>query len=90
MAFQPGDLVVCVSTLPNPAVQPNPKMLERLKEGRYYRVTAYLPQPKIDGVQLGGVDHKPGDGWQAWRFRKVEPADEEFTKSLRARKLEPA
>lgn len=72
MSFQPGDLVVCVSTRPNPAAQPNPWMLEKLAEGAYYRVAAYFPHPAMPGLQLVGVDHKPGNGWQAWRFRKVD------------------
>jgi len=90
MAFQPGDLVVCVSTRPHPTCQPNPWTLEKLAEGAYYRVGAYFPNRGKPGLQLIGVDHRPGNGWCAWRFHKVEPADEQFTKQLRVRKLEPA
>ncbi len=99
MAFQPGDLVVCVSTRPNPVAQPNPWTLEKLAEGAYYRVAAYCPvslgrvywgAKPMAGLQLVGVDHSPGHGWRAWRFRKVVAADQQFTDSLRARELEPA
>ncbi len=99
MAFQPGDLVVCVSTQPNPACQPNPPSLLRLKKGALYRVAGYFPVSSarrywgakpMAGLQLVGVDHSLGHGWQAWRFRKVVAADQRFTESLRARKLEPA
>ena len=89
MSFQPGDLVVCVSTQPNPAAQPNPWTLEKLAEGAYYRVTAYFPHPAMPGLQLVGVDHKPGNGWQAWRFRKVVAADQAFSDTLRMKCLEP-
>ena len=89
MAFQPGDLVACVSTQPDPSCQPNPWTLERLAEGAYYRVAAYFPNGGKPGLQLIGVNHRPGNGWYAWRFRKVVPADCEFIKSLRERELEP-
>lgn len=99
MAFQPGDLVVCVSTEINPECQQYPSSLARLKRGGLYRVARYFPVSPgriywrgnpMAGLQLVGVDHRPSHGWQAWRFRKVEPADQWFTKSLRVRELEPA
>ncbi len=100
MSFQPGDVVVCINAQINPDCQPNPPTLHRLKKGALYRVARYLPVSSarvpywggkpMAGVQLVGVDHSPGHGWQAWRFRKVEPADQKFIESLQARKLEPA
>ncbi len=99
MAFEPGDVVVCISTEVNPGCQPNPPTLLRLKKGAFYRVARYDPvSPSrpywggkpMAGVQLVGVDHSPGHGWQAWRFRKVVSADREFIERLRVRKLEPA
>jgi len=89
MAFQPGDLVVCVSTQPDPSCQPNPWTLERLAEGTYYRVAAYFPNGGKPGLQLVGVDHRPGNGWYAWRFRKVVAADQAFSNLLRIEHLEP-
>lgn len=83
MSFQAGDLVLCVSTRPNPRRQPNPWTLKRLKKGRYYRVAQYLPHPRMSGLRIVGLDHKPGDGWQAWRFRKVVSAEPGFIASLR-------
>ena len=99
MCLQSGDVVVCINNEINPAGQPNPPTLLRLKKGALYRVATYFPVSgarsywggkPIAGVRLVGVDHSPGHGWQAWRFRKVVAADEQFTKQLRARKLEPA
>ena len=87
MSFQAGDLVVCVSTRANPICQPNPWTLERLAEGAYYRVAGYFPNGGSPGLQLVGVDHKPGGGWHAWRFRKVISADPAFIASIR--QLEP-
>lgn len=99
MSFQAGDVVVCINTEVNPDCQPDPPMLERLKKGALYRVARYFPVSPgraywavkpMAGLQLIGVDHSPGHGWQAWRFRRVLPADREFTESIRIRELEPA
>ncbi len=90
LSFKPGDVVVCINARPNPAYQPDPNMLRHLREGALYRVAAYMPPPGRAGVQLVGVDHRPGDGWQAHRFRKVEPADPEFIALIRIRELEDA
>jgi len=89
MAFQPGDLVVCVSNQPHPTCQPNPWTLERLAEGAYYRVAAYFPNHGTPALQLTGVDHRPGNGWFGWRFRKVVAADQAFSDTLRIKCLEP-
>lgn len=99
MSFQPGDVVVCINAQINPDCQPNPPMLERLKKGALYRVSAYFPVSfgraywggkPMAGLQLVGVDHSPGHGWQAWRFRRVLPANRDFIESIRSRELEPA
>jgi hypothetical protein len=89
-AFKAGDIVVCINTRPNPVHQPDPAMLRRLREGAYYRVAAYLPPPGQAGLQLVGVDHAPGDGWQAERFRKIEPADPHFIALITKRELQDA
>lgn len=98
-SFQAGDVVVCISTEINSDCQPNPRTLERLKKGSLYRVAKYLPlaagraywgDKPMAGLQLVEVDHSPGHGWQAWRFRKVLSADHEFIRSMSVRELEPA
>ncbi len=88
MYLKSGDLVVCISNQPNASYQPNPWTLERLKEGTYYRVSSYFEASAMCGVTLVGIDHAPGHGWQAWRFRKVVRAEAEFSRSLRI--TEPA
>ena len=94
MYLKAGDLVVCINADVNPNCQPNPPTLDRLKKGMFYRVATYIPvSPSraywggkpINGVQLVGIDHSPGHGWQAWRFRKVVSADGSFSASLRER-----
>ena len=88
--FKTGDIVVCINACPNPDYQPSPTMLMRIKKGAIYRVAAYLPPPGRAGLQLVGVDHAPGHGWQAVRFRKIEPADPEFIALIRERELQDA
>lgn len=99
MPFETGDVVVCINAEINPDCQPNPPMVERLKKGALYRVARYFPVcigrtywggKPMAGLQLVGVDHSPGHGWQAWRFRKLAPADHKFIERLQVRKLEPA
>jgi len=90
ISFKAGDVVVCVDAQPNPEYQPKPSMLLRIKEGAVYRVAAFLPPPGRPGVQLVGVDHAPGHGWQAERFRKIEPADPQFTALILERELQDA
>ena len=92
MYLKAGDLVVCINAHPNPNCQPNPSRLERLKKGGLYRVARYLPVEvgrkywggkPMTGLQLVGVDHSPGNGWQAWRFRKIVAAEPSFREALR-------
>lgn len=94
MSFQAGDVVVCINAEINPDCQPDSRKLLRLKKGALYRVARYFPvsfgraywgAKPLAGLQLVGVDHSPGHGWQAWRFRKVVPADPAFIESLRVR-----
>lgn len=89
MSFAQSDLVVCVSTHPIPDRQPNPWTLKRLREGAYYRVAAYFPNRGTPGLALAGIDHSPGRGWHAWRFRKITGADPAFCKVLQALCREP-
>ena len=92
MYLKPGDLVVCIDARPNANCQPNPLTLERLQKGRFYRVARFHPVSSarvywrakpVAGVELVGVDHSPGHGWQAWRFRKVVPAEASFSATIR-------
>ena len=88
MYLKAGDLVVCVSTKANPSYQPEPWTLERLNEGAYYRVASYMSgittSGRMYGVTLVGVDHAPGNGWQAWRFQKVVSAEPSFQVAVRS------
>ena len=92
MYLKAGDLVVCINARPNANGQPNPLALEKLQKGKFYRVARYHPVPAarvywrakpMAGVELVGVDHSPGHGWQAWRFRKVVPAEASFIATIR-------
>ena len=92
MYLKAGDLVVCIDAQPHASCQPNPLSLEKLQKGKLYRVAKYHPvssarvywQAKpVAGVELIGVDHSPGHGWQAWRFRKVIPAEASFSATIR-------
>ena len=92
MYLEAGDLVVCINADVNRNCQPNPRTLDRLKKGMFYRVATYIPVSPgraywganpMAGLQLAGVDHSPGHGWQAWRFRKVVSAEESFNVSIR-------
>ena len=92
MYLKAGDLVVCINARPNANCQPNPLTLERLQKGKIYRVGKYHPvsagrvywgTKPMAGVELVGVDHSPGHGWQAWRFRKVVAAETSFTATIR-------
>jgi hypothetical protein len=88
--FTAGDIVVCVNAQPNPAYQPDASKLRCLKEGSVYKVAAFLPPPGRPGLQLVGVDHSPGHGWQAERFRKIQPATAEFILLVKTNAHEPA
>ena len=92
MYLKAGDLVVCINARPNANGQPNPLALERLQKGKFYRVAKYHPVSSarvywrakpVAGVELVGVDHSPGHGWQAWRFRKVVAAEASFSAAIR-------
>jgi hypothetical protein len=69
---------------------PNPAMLLCISEGAYHRVAAYFPPPVRAGLQLVGVDQTRADGWQAKRFRKIEPSDPAFIALIFQRELQDA
>lgn len=86
-----GDVVRCIDD------KPLSEKIIRIgepwvKAGRVYRVasTSTCAVSGNHGVVLREVNHwPPGAGWHAWRFRKIEPADEAFRSELREI-LEPA
>ena len=88
MVFHPGEVVICVSAQPDQLCQPN-QTLKELAEGAYYRVASYFPNGGDARRSTGGVDHRPGHGWYAWRFRKVLAADQEFSDVLRSKCPQP-
>lgn len=91
--IQPGDVVVCVagkfSSCPNRS-----RHLQNLTPtrrahvsgflivGRHYTVTGIAVKHGEVGLYLAGSPH----GFCAGRFRKIRPADEQFTQSIRATK----
>lgn len=86
--FQVGDIVVCIDDKPAPDHQP-PKGCQWIKAGRVYRVKAILQVVGLHGPRFGIelVDVPgplPHSGWHAWRFRKIERADDNFIATLRA------
>lgn len=95
MYLKAGDLVVCISNKPNRSYQPNPWTLKRLQERAYYRVAGCSSGitetgQRMFGVTLVGVDHAPGHGWQAWRFRKIVSAEPSFQTAIRHSQTEAA
>jgi hypothetical protein len=56
---------------------------DSVKDGRVYQFISELD--RMYGVTLVGVDHAPGHGGQAWRFRKVVSAEPSFIKAFRQR-----
>jgi hypothetical protein len=74
-----GDLVVCISDeLPFAACARQRAAAGRIERGKIYRVAKVFPTSRGRGLHLVGVEHRPTDGWQAARFRKLQAADGEF------------
>ena len=88
--FAPGDVVVCVDASPPRNIVLTP--LTSLQERATYRVTALSPSGRSVLIN-GEMPHiavgysKPG-GWDPYRFRKIDAADEEFAARIRACKPE--
>jgi hypothetical protein len=81
----PGDLVVCVDAKPD-RIDP---LAHLLTEGRVYRV--HRAGSRVpDGVPSVAFralpSNVPGMGWafNVIRFRKIDAADEQFTRTVRA------
>lgn len=86
-----GDVVVCVD-----ATTALPTMgwdachaLKRLRVGRHYRVVAVAEswnpvEPALILAGLSNSDINPlwRDTWRAWRFRKLDAAEDCFTKAM--------
>lgn len=85
--FKAGDLVVCIDDKPVPGkiVRPGEPWL---CAGRAYRIASVSSCSVTGkhGVMLLGLGiTAPAVGWHAWRFRKIELADEAFCEELKAR-----
>jgi hypothetical protein len=92
--IQAGDRVVCVdvSDADGPSALRR-KALSRLTLGRAYRVTQVGSAHLIEGPAIGlaGVRNSDllpewRDLWRAHRFRKIRPAEDEFTSLIRKMK----
>ncbi|WP_394730735.1 hypothetical protein [Altererythrobacter sp. GH1-8] len=83
--FTVGDLVECIDDTPLPDRTPRPGE-DWVCLGKIYRIRATLQTEREGyGVGLEGVsDNPPRIGWHAWRFRKLEPADDEFCEIIRS------
>jgi len=86
--FSTGDLVVCVNDTPLNGYTP-PRVYAWPKVGRAYRiddaVSSTCGSGKIEyGVVIWEIPHQPpSQGWYAWRFRRIERADDCFVSVLR-------
>ncbi|MEE4317785.1 MAG: hypothetical protein V2I74_12475 [Erythrobacter sp.] len=85
--FSVGDLVECIDDTPLPGKAPRSGE-DWIHQGRIYRVSATISDNAQGfGVRLERVDDRPPRlGWYAWRFRKLEPADDSFRELLRSLK----
>lgn len=80
--IRPGDAVVCVDiTTPNNAGETLAASFLRL--GACYRVAAVFNISGCSGLALIGVTTKGKLGFHAFRFRKIDKADEKFTEIIR-------
>lgn len=85
-----GDCVVCVDDAPRPdwaAYFGDPDYTRDLKVGRYYTVIDVVFEADFTGLILVEAPHPypPEVGWDSDRFRKIDAADEQFTRSIRKR-----
>jgi hypothetical protein len=85
----PGDLVVCVDAVPNKCVGSRGNLA--IRRNSLYRVQRILQDGVGDwGILLvGEVPHtcdccSGSAGWRPERFRKIDAADEQFTRAVRA------
>lgn len=80
--IQPGDVVVCVDDQP---IQCGfgVHLGTSVKRGKTYRVTSITRQMDCRRCEILILDDITG---VAQRFRKIRPADEQFTQSIRATK----
>lgn len=83
--FKPGDVVVCVDA----STRTGPRHVDvcfRLEQGRHYRLS--WVGEFTDGDVAVELVEDPDDDWDlAWegnRFRKIDAADEQFTRQMRA------
>lgn len=77
------DIVVCVDDTPLPGRLPPPAG-QWIRNGGTYRVEAVLQDDQgCPGVCLAGISSPTWYAFHAWRFRRIELADEDFRLMLR-------
>lgn len=76
--FKAAQLAVCVDNVDyHPASKAH-----RLKLGCIYRVeVAFFDKFGRPGVTLTDVDHRPAEGWHAFRFKPLRFAAQEFSRA---------
>lgn len=83
--FSVGELVVCINEEPIPGRAPwAGESWVRVNHVYRIRKTGYNEEeePGVSLIGLGGAN--PFRWWYAWRFRPVQPADDDFIAMLRA------
>lgn len=85
--FSVGDVVVCVDDEPLKELPPKPGY-GWIVRGRLYRVSEIgVDKQGKAGIKVAGLVYGPDQlGFLAWRFRKVQPADQSFTDFLKTMK----
>lgn len=79
-----GDVVICVDDRANLGGKISDRQSQYIKASRYYRVIGIGFTKRGPGFSLQDVK-SPADGfWYEARFRKIPPADEQFTQQMRA------
>ena len=81
--FSVGEIVVCVDDTPLPD-RARRHGEDWISQGKFYRVAAATSDRHGNaGVRLEGVKEMPPRvGWFAWRFKRLESADEKFREMM--------
>lgn len=77
--FSICEVVVCVDDTPVPG-RDRRDGEDWIEVGKFYRVAATMSDRHGNaGIRVGGVkDMPPRVGWFAWRFKRIESADDNF------------
>lgn len=86
--FCNGELVICINDKPMLGREP-PRDSPWIKAGRAYRVKGILQETDVHWTRYGiELEEIPSPlscgGWQYWRFRKIERADDCFIDAMRS------